>query len=163
MAHRNAPGGGKGRGQVPGSPFGRGQLQGGGPSGRPGQPGQKNFVSAASEVNVGDPQWEECECENIAKRLRAKIIAAAATATEPHSDDPFDSLEQSLFDMKESKKEKIGKPSPIYTEFLYYSAMLKELAPKMSEDTERQKIIPWIKKMSRPEYQTQLLQEKRNR
>lgn len=52
---------------------------------------------------------------------------------------------------------------PIDTEFLYYSALLKELAPKLTEENDRQKLIAWIKKIFRPEYHSSLLKIKRNK
>lgn len=55
------------------------------------------------------------------------------------------------------------KTNPIHTEFLYYSAMLKEIAPRLSSERDRQRIIPWIKKMFRPEYHSSVLREKRNK
>lgn len=56
-----------------------------------------------------------------------------------------------------------GSLSPLHTEFLYYSATLKEIAPQLTEEKDRQKIIPWLKKLFRPEYMTNILQEKRNK
>lgn len=53
--------------------------------------------------------------------------------------------------------------NPINTEFLYYSALLKELASVLTEEKDRQRFISWIKKIFRPEYHSTLLKLKRNR
>lgn len=52
---------------------------------------------------------------------------------------------------------------PLNTEFLYYSAVLKLFGPTLSQEGDRRYIIPWIRKLFRPEYQSSLLREKRNR
>ncbi|XP_022900610.1 uncharacterized protein [Onthophagus taurus] len=49
------------------------------------------------------------------------------------------------------------------SEFMYYSSVLKVVAPAVSSDLERQKILPWVQKLFRPEYQTSPLREKRNK
>ncbi|XP_025831310.1 uncharacterized protein LOC108740386 [Agrilus planipennis] len=57
----------------------------------------------------------------------------------------------------------LGKPDSLNSEFLYYSSILKVLAPAMSEEYQRQQIVPWIKKLFRPEYHSSKFREKRNR
>lgn len=52
---------------------------------------------------------------------------------------------------------------PLQMELLYYTSALKELVPKLTENKDRINFILWIKKLLRPEYQIQLLQEKRNK
>ncbi|XP_060531631.1 uncharacterized protein LOC132705192 [Cylas formicarius] len=52
---------------------------------------------------------------------------------------------------------------PLNTEFLYYSAILKTLGPTLSHEDDRRHIIPWIRKLFRPEYQSTALREKRNK
>lgn len=46
---------------------------------------------------------------------------------------------------------------------MYYSAVLKILAPALSSEIERRKIVPWIKKLFRPEYHSSKFREKRNK
>ncbi|XP_066257516.1 uncharacterized protein [Euwallacea similis] len=52
---------------------------------------------------------------------------------------------------------------PLNTEFQYYSAVLKMFGPALSREGDRRYIIPWIRKLFRPAYQSSLLREKRNR
>uniref|UniRef100_A0A6P7H7Y8 Uncharacterized protein LOC114348298 n=1 Tax=Diabrotica virgifera virgifera TaxID=50390 RepID=A0A6P7H7Y8_DIAVI len=52
---------------------------------------------------------------------------------------------------------------PLNTEFLYYSAALRVLGPTLTQDLDRKVIIPWVKKLFRPEYHSSKLKEKRNR
>ncbi|XP_044749072.1 uncharacterized protein LOC123309848 [Coccinella septempunctata] len=49
------------------------------------------------------------------------------------------------------------------SEFLYYSSVLKIIAPTLTSDADQDHVIPWIKKLFRPEYHTSTLREKRNR
>ncbi|CAH0560255.1 unnamed protein product [Brassicogethes aeneus] len=51
---------------------------------------------------------------------------------------------------------------PFTTEFMYYTSVLKILAP-FSNANDRYLAIPWIRKLFRPEYHTTKLREKRNR
>lgn len=48
-------------------------------------------------------------------------------------------------------------------EFLYYGSVLKVIAPTLTNDPDKALVTPWIKKLFRPEYQTSMLREKRNR
>ncbi|KAF5302906.1 hypothetical protein FQA39_LY02086 [Lamprigera yunnana] len=58
----------------------------------------------------------------------------------------------------------IRKPdSAINSEFLYYTSVLRVIAPALTGDVDRQLIIPWITKLFRPEYHSSQLREKRNR
>ncbi|XP_066154668.1 uncharacterized protein [Euwallacea fornicatus] len=53
--------------------------------------------------------------------------------------------------------------NPLNTEFQYYSAVLKMFGPALPREADRRFIIPWIRKLFRPAYQSSLLREKRNR
>ncbi|XP_056644785.1 uncharacterized protein LOC130450433 [Diorhabda sublineata] len=57
---------------------------------------------------------------------------------------------------------KVGQ-DPMNTEFLYYSAALRVLGPTLTHEKDRKLIIPWVKKLFRPEYHSSKLKEKRNR
>ncbi|ERL93968.1 hypothetical protein D910_11253 [Dendroctonus ponderosae] len=52
---------------------------------------------------------------------------------------------------------------PLNTEFNYYSAVLKMFGPTLTKEGDRRYIIPWIRKLFRPEYHSSMLREKRNR
>ncbi|CAG9819671.1 unnamed protein product [Phaedon cochleariae] len=52
---------------------------------------------------------------------------------------------------------------PLNTEFLYYSSVLRILGPTLTKEDDRNYIIPWIRKLFRPEYHSSKLREKRNR
>ncbi|XP_076254959.1 uncharacterized protein LOC143192963 [Rhynchophorus ferrugineus] len=58
---------------------------------------------------------------------------------------------------------RLSTTDPLNTEFLYYSAVLKYIAPSLSHEGDRRNIIPWIRKLFRPEYQSSKLREKRNK
>lgn len=49
------------------------------------------------------------------------------------------------------------------TEFVYYSATLREVAPRLTSDVDRQAVIPWLRKLFRPEYHTSRFRTKRNK
>ncbi|CAH1398329.1 unnamed protein product [Nezara viridula] len=49
------------------------------------------------------------------------------------------------------------------TEFIFYMGAIKELLPAMSVYGDRIKVLPWIKKLAAPEYQTSRLRTKRNK
>lgn len=57
----------------------------------------------------------------------------------------------------------IGKPDSLNSEFLYYSSVLKIIAPALSSDVDRKKILPWVRKLFSPEYHGSQFREKRNR
>ncbi|XP_023022037.1 uncharacterized protein [Leptinotarsa decemlineata] len=52
---------------------------------------------------------------------------------------------------------------PLNTEFLYYSAVLRILGPTLTHEADRRVVIPWVRKLFRPEYHSTRLREKRNR
>ncbi|KAI4462585.1 hypothetical protein MML48_4g00013168 [Holotrichia oblita] len=56
-----------------------------------------------------------------------------------------------------------AKPDILNTEFMYFSAVLKVVAPAVSTDDNRQKVVPWIHKLFRPEYHSTPFREKRNK
>ncbi|KAF2879031.1 hypothetical protein ILUMI_27125 [Ignelater luminosus] len=56
-----------------------------------------------------------------------------------------------------------GKPDAINSEFLYYSSVLKVLAPALTGESDRKMIIPWVRKLFRPEYHSSQFREKRNK
>ncbi|XP_067012292.1 uncharacterized protein [Anabrus simplex] len=49
------------------------------------------------------------------------------------------------------------------TEFVYYSATLKNLAPALTSDKQRRMVVPWLDKLFGPEYHSTHLRAKRNR
>ncbi|VEN37046.1 unnamed protein product, partial [Callosobruchus maculatus] len=52
---------------------------------------------------------------------------------------------------------------PLNTEFLYYSSVLRVVGPTLTHENDRKVIIPWVRKLFRPEYHSSKLREKRNR
>ncbi|KAK4886813.1 hypothetical protein RN001_003084 [Aquatica leii] len=56
-----------------------------------------------------------------------------------------------------------GRSDPINSEFLYYSSVLRVIAPALTGDLDRQFIIPWVRRLFRPEYHSSQLSEKRNK
>ncbi|KAJ8982709.1 hypothetical protein NQ317_004518 [Molorchus minor] len=54
-----------------------------------------------------------------------------------------------------------SRQDPLHTEFLYYSAALRILGPTLSNEADRAVIIPWVRKLFRPEYHSSKLREKR--
>ncbi|XP_030748243.1 uncharacterized protein LOC115876568 [Sitophilus oryzae] len=58
---------------------------------------------------------------------------------------------------------RLATTDPLNTEFLYYSSVLRTLAPTLSQEGDRRNICPWIRKLYRPEYQSSKFREKRNR
>ncbi|XP_017774750.1 PREDICTED: uncharacterized protein LOC108561364 [Nicrophorus vespilloides] len=56
-----------------------------------------------------------------------------------------------------------GKPDTLNSEFLYYSSVLKILAATLTNELDKQKIVPWAKKLFRPEYHSSQFREKRNK
>ncbi|KAL1509548.1 hypothetical protein ABEB36_004262 [Hypothenemus hampei] len=74
-------------------------------------------------------------------------------------------LQRSLTISNEIEKY-ISRPTttdPLHTEMLYYNAILKIFVPTLTRENDRKCIIPWIRKLFRPEYQSSFLREKRNR
>lgn len=51
----------------------------------------------------------------------------------------------------------------INIEFVYYTSMLKKFAPNMSKEKDKEKVIPWIRKLYAAEYATEFFKIKRNR
>lgn len=51
----------------------------------------------------------------------------------------------------------------INIEFVYYTAMLKKFAPNLSKEKDKEKVIPWIRKLYAAEYATEFFKIKRNR
>ncbi|XP_050528184.1 uncharacterized protein LOC126898286 [Daktulosphaira vitifoliae] len=51
----------------------------------------------------------------------------------------------------------------INIELVYYTAMLKKFAPNLSKEKDREKVIPWIRKLYAAEYATEFFKTKRNR
>lgn len=56
-----------------------------------------------------------------------------------------------------------GKPDAVNTEFVYYSATLREVAPRLTSDVDRQGVILWLRKLFRPEYHSSRFRTKRNK
>ncbi|KAB0799677.1 hypothetical protein PPYR_07557 [Photinus pyralis] len=56
-----------------------------------------------------------------------------------------------------------AKPDPINSEFLYYSSVLRVIALALTGDVDRQLVIPWVRKLFRPEYHSAQFREKRNK
>lgn len=54
------------------------------------------------------------------------------------------------------------KSNALDCEFLYYSSVLKVVAPALTNESDREYVIPWIQKLFRPEYHSSILKEKRN-
>ncbi|CAH1992630.1 unnamed protein product [Acanthoscelides obtectus] len=52
---------------------------------------------------------------------------------------------------------------PLNTEFLYYSSVLRVVGPTLTHESDRKLIMPWVRKLFRPEYHSSKLREKRNR
>ncbi|GLV35468.1 hypothetical protein CBL_01383 [Carabus blaptoides fortunei] len=55
------------------------------------------------------------------------------------------------------------KPDAVNTEYLYYSSAIREMGPALTNEIDRQLIIPWVRKLFRPEYNSSLLRDKRNK
>ncbi|XP_069675863.1 uncharacterized protein [Periplaneta americana] len=55
------------------------------------------------------------------------------------------------------------KHDPLNTEFIYYSASLRNLAPALTREVDRCRTIPWIRKLFGPEYQPEMFRSKRNK
>lgn len=51
----------------------------------------------------------------------------------------------------------------INIEFVYYTAMLKKFASNLSREKDKEKVIPWIRKLYAAEYATEFFKVKRNR
>lgn len=57
----------------------------------------------------------------------------------------------------------IADDDSINIEFVYYTAMLKKFAPNLSKEKNKEKVIPWIRKLYAAEYATEFFKIKRNR
>ncbi|VVC29822.1 Domain of unknown function DUF4485 [Cinara cedri] len=55
------------------------------------------------------------------------------------------------------------KDDSINIEFNYYTSMLKKFAPSLSKEKDKEKIIPWIRKLYGAEYATEFFKYKRNK
>lgn len=51
----------------------------------------------------------------------------------------------------------------INIEFVYYTTMLKKFAPNLSKEKDKEKVIPWVRKLYAAEYATEFFKIKRNR
>ncbi|KAF7383408.1 hypothetical protein HZH66_012758 [Vespula vulgaris] len=77
----------------------------------------------------------------------------------------------SLTDTKRQNDEDSSKSNPntkskfdaLATEFQYYGAAIRNLAPAMSSVEDKGRIIPWANKLFAPEYHVEILRDKRNR
>ncbi|KAL3266148.1 hypothetical protein HHI36_010333 [Cryptolaemus montrouzieri] len=66
-------------------------------------------------------------------------------------------LDQTQAHLDEKKNQALN------SEFLYYSSVLKIIAPTLTNTVEQEQAIPWIRKLFRPEYHATNLKEKRNK
>jgi len=57
----------------------------------------------------------------------------------------------------------IANDDSINIEFVYYTSMLKKFAPNLSREKDKEKVIPWIRKLYAAEYATEFFKVKRNR
>jgi len=57
----------------------------------------------------------------------------------------------------------VANEDSINIEFVYYTAMLKKFAPNLSKEKDKEKVIPWIRKLYAAEYATEFFKIKRNR
>ncbi|XP_022170569.1 uncharacterized protein LOC111033920 [Myzus persicae] len=57
----------------------------------------------------------------------------------------------------------VANDDSINIEFVYYTAMLKKFAPNLSKEKDKEKVIPWIRKLYAAEYATEFFKIKRNR
>lgn len=57
----------------------------------------------------------------------------------------------------------VANDDSINIEFAYYTAMLKKFAPNLSKEKDKEKVIPWIRKLYAAEYATEFFKIKRNR
>lgn len=57
----------------------------------------------------------------------------------------------------------VANDDSINIEFVYYTAMLKKFAPHLSKEKDKEKVIPWIRKLYAAEYATEFFKVKRNR
>lgn len=57
----------------------------------------------------------------------------------------------------------VANDDSINIEFVYYTAMLKKFAPNLSKKKDKEKVIPWIRKLYAAEYATEFFKVKRNR
>lgn len=57
----------------------------------------------------------------------------------------------------------IANDDSVNIEFVYYTSMIKKFAPSLSKEKDKEKVIPWIRKLYAPEYATEFFKIKRNR
>lgn len=57
----------------------------------------------------------------------------------------------------------VANDDSINIEFVYYTAMLKKFAPSLSKEKDKEKVIPWVRKLYAAEYATEFFKVKRNR
>ncbi|XP_050426977.1 uncharacterized protein LOC126837197 [Adelges cooleyi] len=57
----------------------------------------------------------------------------------------------------------VAQDDSINIELVYYTAMLKKFAPNLSKEKDKEKVIPWIRKLYAAEYATEYFKTKRNR
>lgn len=74
-----------------------------------------------------------------------------------------DDGEKSTKQQESANKYQVVKPDAVNSEYLYYSSTIREMGPALTNETDRQLIIPWVRKLFRPEYHSTLLREKRNK
>jgi len=73
------------------------------------------------------------------------------------------SRQSSMFGNQIDKVVCIANDDSINIEFVYYTAMLKKFAPNLSKEKDKEKVIPWIRKLYAAEYATEFFKVKRNR
>ncbi|KAG5897939.1 hypothetical protein JTB14_014052 [Gonioctena quinquepunctata] len=76
---------------------------------------------------------------------------------------PSPSLEQPTLPPAQPSTTRTVQQDPLNTEFLYYSSVLRILGPTLTHEADRRVVIPWVRKLFRPEYHSTRLREKRNR
>ena len=62
-----------------------------------------------------------------------------------------------------SRQPSLNRPDPLNTEFIYYSSVLKSVAPALTSERKRWQVVPWIRKLFGPEYQVEKFRAKRNK
>lgn len=73
------------------------------------------------------------------------------------------SRQSSIFGGQVEKVVCVANSDSINIEFVYYTAMLKKFAPNLSKEKDKEKVIPWIRKLYAAEYATEFFKIKRNR
>lgn len=73
-------------------------------------------------------------------------------------------LSQSSFMLpKQEKVICVPDDDSINIEFVYYTQMIKKFAPNLSREKDKDKVVPWVRKLYAAEYATEFFKIKRNR